>query len=115
MSGGAYVPMTIAVIPQLQIGRYRADFALAGSRGGLIRFVVIECDGKAFHDGVENVTRDVNRDVAILANKRVLDVVRFDGKDILRTPQLCAQRAAQAVRDAWTKGNRATAAKFEAP
>ena len=70
----AYEPMTLAVIPQLPIGRFRADFALAGSRGGLVRFVVVECDGKEFHDGVENVTRDLNRDVAILANKRVLDV-----------------------------------------
>lgn len=109
----AYEPMTLAVIPQLPIGRFRADFALAGSRGGLVRFVVVECDGKEFHDGVENVKRDLNRDVSILANNRVLDVVRFDGKSILQNPQWCAEQAARAVREAWRKGNPATAAKFE--
>ena len=107
-----YVPGSLAIIPQLPVGRYRVDFALAGSLGGPIRFVVVECDGKEFHDGVKNVKRDVDRDVAILANKRVLDVVRFDGRDILRDPQSCAWRAAHAVTLAWAKGNPSTAEKF---
>lgn len=98
-----YVPGTLAVIPQLPIGRYRVDFALAGSLGGPIRFVVIECDGKEFHDGVENVKRDLDRDVAILGNKRVLDVLRLDGRDILRDPQGSAHRAAKAVLEAWRR------------
>lgn len=98
-----YVPGTIAVIPQLPIGRYRVDFALAGSLGGLVQFVVIECDGKEFHDGVANVKRDLDRDVAILNNKRVLDVFRLDGRDILRDPEGSARRAARAVEQAWRK------------
>lgn len=98
-----YVPGTLAVIPQLPIGRYRVDFALAASLGGPIRFVVVECDGKEFHDGVENVKRDLDRDAAILNNPRVLDVVRFDGRDILRDPQGCGQCAAKAVFEAWRK------------
>ena len=108
-----YVPKTLAVIPQLPIGRYRADFALAGSRGGLVRFVIVECDGKEFHNGVADVKRDIDRDVAILSNKRVLDVVRLDGRDIMSNPGRCARRAADAVKEAWRKGNPATAAKFE--
>jgi very-short-patch-repair endonuclease len=99
-----YVPGTLAVIPQLPIGRYRVDFALAASLGGgPIKFVVVECDGKEFHDGVENVKRDVNRDVSILSNKRVLDVFRLDGREILSNPQLAGHRVAKAVLEAWRK------------
>ncbi len=100
---GQYVKETLSVIPQLPIGRYRADFALAAALNGPIRFVVIECDGAAFHNGVENVKRDVDRDVAILANKRVLDVFRLDGAEIFRSPQKAAQKAAKAVLEAWRK------------
>lgn len=108
-----YVPGTLAVIPQLPIGRYRADFALAGNlRGGPIRFVVIECDGREFHDGVANVVRDVNRDVAILANNRVLDVVRIDGSQIMHSPRRAAEMAAEGLVFAWSVTNKANAHKF---
>lgn len=95
---------TMAVIPQLPIGRYRVDFALAGSIGdGPIKFVVVECDGKEFHDGIANVRRDVNRDVSILQNRRVLDVFRLDGREILRDPKGAAKRVGKAVLEAWRK------------
>lgn len=108
-----YERMTLAVIPQLPIGKYRADFALAGSRGGLIRFLIVECDGKEFHDGVNNVIKDVERDVRLLKNKRVLDIVRLDGSAILRNPSACARSVASSLASAWTKGNKETAWKFE--
>lgn len=99
-----YKAGTIAVIPQLPIGRFRADFALAGSiSAGPVRFVIIECDGKEFHDGVKNVIRDVNRDVAILANPRVLDVVRIGGSEIMRDPCGAGRIAARGVLEAWAK------------
>ena len=108
-----YVPYTVAVIPQLEIGRYRADFALAASRkDGLIRFVVIECDGAEFHDGVENVVRDVNRDVTLLKSRRVLDVIRFSGKEIYRSARKCAAEAAEHVYKCWRTDNLKTASKF---
>lgn len=110
-----YVPNTLAVIPQLPIGRYRTDFALAGSlRGGPIRFVIVECDGKEFHDGVANVIKDVNRDVAILANNRVLDIVRIDGSQIMHNPRRAAEMASKGLTHAWSVTNKTTAHKFAA-
>ena len=110
-----YVPFTVAVIPQLPIGRYRADFALASSRkDGKVRFVIVECDGAAFHDGVSNVVKDVDRDVKLLSNDRVLDVIRIEGKEIRRDPQAAAAIAAKAVYWAWSTKNKDTAHKFAA-
>lgn len=107
-----YVPRTVAVIPQLKIGRYRADFALAASRGGLIRFVIVECDGKEFHDGVANVVRDVDRDVSILSNDRVLDIIRIGGKKIFKDPKAAAKIAARGVADAWSVTKKENDHKF---
>lgn len=108
----SYVPRTVAVVPQLRVGRYRADFALAASRGGLIRFVMVECDGAEFHDGVRNVVKDVDRDVAILSNPRVLEIVRLSGKEIFQDPRKAAASAAKALIEAWSVTNRAMDAKF---
>lgn len=110
-----YVPYTVAVIPQLPIGRYRADFALAASRrDGKIRFVIVECDGAQFHDGVPNVVKDIHRDVSLLANDRVLDVVRLEGREIYRDPQKAADKVAKAVKWAWSVANEEVAHKFAA-
>jgi very-short-patch-repair endonuclease len=94
-----YKPHTLAVIPQLPIGRYRVDFALAASRGGLIRFVVVECDGKEFHDPA----RDAQRDAEIRKNKRVLDIVRIDGSLIFQDAEVAGCVVAKAVLEAWAK------------
>jgi very-short-patch-repair endonuclease len=110
-----YVPFTVAVIPQLPIGRYRVDFALAMSRGGPIRFVIVECDGAEFHDGVENVVRDVNRDVRLESNGRVLTVVRLSGQEINRSPARAANKAMEAVVDAWAVTNKVLDGKFTPP
>lgn len=108
-----YVPYTVAIIPQLPIGRHRVDFALAASRKDKkIRFVVVECDGAEFHDSVKNVVKDVVRDVRLLENSRVLDVVRIEGKDIYRDPQMAAVKAAMALKWAWSYGNEKVAHKF---
>jgi len=98
-----YVPRTLAIVPQLPIGRYRVDFALAASLGGAIRFVIVECDGKEFHDGVDNTFRDAERDATIMKNERVLAIVRIPGVEIMRDAQAAAKIAARAVLDAWAK------------
>jgi very-short-patch-repair endonuclease len=103
----------LAVIPQLPVGSFRADFALAARKDGVARFVLVECDGAAYHDSAEQVVRDVNRDVRILANDRVLDIVRISAKDILLSPQNAATNAAQALTNAWRKDNRALDYKFK--
>lgn len=94
----------IAVVPQLPIGRYRVDFALAGRMsGGRTRFVVIECDGAAFHDSVDQVKRDIDREVRIELNPHVLGVVRLSGKEIVRDPRAAAAKVKKAVFDLWSK------------
>ena len=104
----------VAVIPQLPIGRYRVDFALAAKRGGRTRFVIVECDGAEFHDKPEQVMRDVDRDVALLANRRVLEVVRLSGKEIARVPEEAAARVEDAMRNAWSRSTKALDEKFGA-
>ena len=98
-----YVHGTLAVVPQLPIGRYRVDFALAGSLGGPIKFVILECDGKEFHDGFENKKRDERRDNEIRKNKRVLDIVRVSSDWIMADAQQAAWYAAKRVLEAWCK------------
>lgn len=110
--GDQLVDTTVAVIPQLPIGTYRADFALAAKRGGPVRFVIVECDGAAWHDSVEQVKRDVNRDVRILNNPRVLDIVRITSKDIFKDPKAAAALAAKAVTEAWKSTNSYLDGKF---
>jgi very-short-patch-repair endonuclease len=102
----------VALVPQLPIGRRRADFALAARRGPHMKFVVVECDGAAFHDGVKNVMRDVDRDVEILSSKKVLSVIRFTGSEIHRSPRKCAADAADELYRCWLKGNDDTDWKF---
>ena len=89
---GDYVPFTVCVIPQLPVRPYRADFALAASRGGLIKFVLVECD---------EATRDAARDARLRSNPRILDIVRIPGGAILAAPEVAARRAERALLDAW--------------
>lgn len=99
----------VAVIPQLPIGRFRADFALAARRGGPIRFVIVECDGEQFHTDVK---RDVRRDAELLRHDRILDVHAITGKQIVRSPKEAATTAAKAMVNAWSKKNANLDKKF---
>lgn len=98
-----YVPYTVAVIPQLPIGGYRADFALAASRGGPVRFLVVECDGAEYHNGPKLVRRDIDRDVRITAHGRVLDVIRLTGAEIFDNPAHAAKRVERYFIDCWSR------------
>lgn len=103
---------TVAIVPQLPIGRSRVDFALAARRGGPVRFVIIECDGAEFHDSVADVKKDLNRDVKILANPRVLEIVRLSGKEIMRSPRDAAWKTSRELTHAWAKTNKNMDEKF---
>ena len=67
---------------QVPIGPYRVDFLALGPRGhgGL----VVECDGRAFHD--PNLDRVRDSDLKRLG----YEVVRFTGSQIFRDPARCA-------------------------
>jgi very-short-patch-repair endonuclease len=100
---------SVALIPQLPIGRYRVDFALAARRGGQTRFVIIECDGEEFH---QDVHKDINRDAKLLSYRQVLDVVSVSGKDICKDARAAALGVAKAFAWAWSKNNISVAWKF---
>lgn len=92
---------SLAVIPQLPIGRFRVDFAVAMRRQGPVCFVMVECDGADFHDNPDQVIRDVNRDVRILSHPRVCEIVRLTGREITAEPRDAAAKVVDAVRRAW--------------
>jgi very-short-patch-repair endonuclease len=94
------------VIVQLWIGRFRVDFAVArrpstpgiiragpgplgmpgGSGRGQVRLVVVECDGRKFHDKA----RDAARDRELGADERVIKIVRLPGTLIQVDPREAA-------------------------
>jgi len=85
-------------VPQARIGKYRADFALVRMFQGPYAHedefdgpLIIECDGKAFHDANnEQLTRDRKRDRDMtLAGYQVL---RFTGSELHRDPMACARQ-----------------------
>ncbi len=61
-------------------GRFRPDFYLVSPCTG--RVLVIECDGREFHDPL----RDRWRDAAMLGCGVVHDLLRVEGKDLKRRP-----------------------------
>lgn len=92
------IERSVAVVPQLPIGRYRADFALAISMGAEVKFVVIECDGREFH----NHRRDKSRDREILKNDRILEICRLTGEEIFQDPCVAARKASESVARTWS-------------
>jgi very-short-patch-repair endonuclease len=84
VSGGR----VIAVFAQQPILHYRADFLLVGLSPTLAepQFIVIECDGAAFHSTREQVRRDVGRQAALVNTG--FRVIRFTGSQIYSTPEV---------------------------
>lgn len=96
------------VFPQCQIGKHRVDFALlrmsdgpcAGERA-VAGPLIIECDGKDFHDrNVEQLRRDRSRDRELQLEGH--SVLRFTGSELYRNGIKCAEQA-----DEWLQNERA--------
>lgn len=78
------------VVPQFKVGPYRADFLLAfPSR----RKIVVECDGKKFHDA----ERDGRRDDELRNIHGISDIIRVRGAEIWSGPSW-TDRVAEAIR-----------------
>lgn len=67
--------------PQVNIGPYRADFAIPDLR------IVIEIDGIEFHASDRQVSRDMKRDDYI--RQQGWQVLRFTGSEVKRDVSLC--------------------------
>lgn len=74
------------LMAQMQLGRYRADFAFVSPAGG----VVVECDGHDYHErSKEQAKRDRRRDRWMQAQG--WNVLRFTGSEIWKDAEACAQ------------------------
>jgi very-short-patch-repair endonuclease len=85
-----------ALIPQVSIGRMRADFLLLARHwfgdekyNGPTRAIVIECDGHDFHERTkEQAARDRRRDRLFQSSR--IPLLRFTGSEIWSSPAKCA-------------------------
>lgn len=92
-------PAVIAV-PQLTLGRYRADFVFIGTNyiGPPCTMVAVECDGHEYHERTkEQAARDRKRDRYLIA----LEVIpmRFTGQEIFADASACAREIYDVIRD----------------
>lgn len=79
----------VVIIPQFPFIRYRADFAIIGELNGMMKIVIVECDGDDFH---KDKSADRARDA--LFNSFGISVVRASGKEIMDNAVSVAERAA---------------------
>lgn len=70
--------LIIAIVPQVEIGRYRVDFMVHLRNGAKF---AIECDGEDYHDDIKDGFRD-----AKLTAFFKLPVLRFSGSSIWESP-----------------------------
>jgi very-short-patch-repair endonuclease len=93
------LPGGVEIEVQKPLGRYFADFLIAGTDGGRRRTLVVECDGHEFHEKTrEQVSHDKRRDREI--QKLGHAVFRFSGADIWKDPFGCAREAVDYVSEA---------------
>ena len=95
----------IFVAPQVTVGPYRADFILGAYRNPMYPgLVCLECDGAEWHRANDaQRQRDAERN-RYFAGK-MIQPVRFTGKQIYRDPHGCAHRAIEAVTGGNSKRN----------
>lgn len=74
----------VDVCTQVPVGPFRADIFV--HRHG--RQLIVECDGAAYHNSLEQVSRDKRRDRYFAA--RGISVMRFTGAEIHRDARGCA-------------------------
>jgi very-short-patch-repair endonuclease len=80
----------ISILPQVRIGRYRADFLVSMSFGEKQIQIVVECDGHDWHERTKiQASRDKRRDRTL--QRKGYRVFRFTGSDIHRDVHGCAR------------------------
>jgi very-short-patch-repair endonuclease len=93
------------IIPQLNIGPYRVDFAVlirdwtsVGDK--LEHVIVIECDGHEWHERTpDQAKRDKSRDRYFVENG--MAVMRFTGREIWADPLVCARQIENTINNRW--------------
>lgn len=81
------------VIPQYEIGCYRADFAVFA---GDVK-IAVECDGFAYHDATkEKATKDKQRERRLIMSG--FTVVRFSAIEVMESAPACASEVLRCIR-----------------
>lgn len=91
--------LTMRILPQAQIGKYRVDL-LVGVQFLLVNtnivWCVVECDGFEFHSTPKQLAHDMKRQQEI-ANMGFM-VARFTGSQIYRDGDMCAENVFDMMR-----------------
>ena len=75
------------LIPQVEIGNYRADFELINHKD---KKIIVECDGHEFHQkSKQQVEKDNQRERDL--KKLGYEVVRFSGSEIFKDAEKCVK------------------------
>lgn len=77
------------IVPQFEVGSYRADFAIPNCR------ILIEIDGYEWHKTREQLTADAKRQRVLTAAGWT--VVRFTGREIYAGAANCAAEVARII------------------
>lgn len=85
---------SVTLTTQAPIGPYRADILIEDGE----RRLVVECDGKAFHNSREQVERDKRRDRYCASHG--YSVMRFTGSEIQKDCRGCAAEVGLWIRRA---------------
>lgn len=80
----------IAFDQQVPLGPYIADFTLRTAQDGIL---VVEADGREFHDS----GRDAVRDRILIAEHGVRTVLRLSGSQIWHNPDACVRAISEAI------------------
>lgn len=99
MMAGAENEFHLLVLPQAQIGGWRADFLIcatndSGDRKPAWRKAIVECDGHDFHERTkEQAAKDRSRDRE--AQMQGYHILRFTGSELWRDPWGCAEKVCE--------------------
>lgn len=81
----------VFIVPQMAFMKYRADFGLVAVKNGRRHIVLIECDGRDYHDPVKDSARDA------YFRSWGIPTVRVTGKEVYREVRKFAQLAADTL------------------
>lgn len=85
------------LLPQINIGPYRADLVLVNNLLRPRQIIIIECDGHHFHEKTkEQAARDKQRDRYFFCEGYT--VLHFTGSEIYRDARECAQQVLALVK-----------------
>lgn len=83
---------------QVRIDRYTVDFLFTMNCKGAKRYLVVECDGHAFHERTrEQAAHDKRRDRNLM--RAGFQVMRFTGAELFRDPVKCIEEVESVIHD----------------